>query len=744
MAEEPIGEAVVETEVDLDGLDKGIDEAEAKTKSGFAKIGDIMKGALSVGIAAGATVIAAGIAGIASGIGDAREAAQIMAQTQAVITSTGGAAGYTADEIADMAGALSAASGKSLFGDSDIQQGQNLLLTFTNIKETLPDATQTMVDLAQAMGTDVKGGAIQLGKALNDPINGVSALSRVGVTFTEEQKDQIRTMQEAGDMAGAQQIILAELNKEFGGSAAAAAAADGGMAQFNDQIGELWETIGALFLPIINQAMGFLNTTAMPILTSIVDAISGVAGAFGDAGAGSSEFGEAAGYLATQLGLPGEQVQNLIFWLQDNLGPAIDQVVTWFQTMIPAAIATLTTYWETVLLPVITSLIDLWSSQLQPALTELLGWFQTQLPVAIQFLSDIWNNVLLPAIQTVSTFVSETVIPIIGQLVQWLRDNLPKAAQVAADFWNDVLAPALAAVWAFINDPLIPIITLVAEWLGETLPPIIQALSDFFTETLVPALTAVWTFIQTSVIPILAMLAEWIGQTLPPIIRSLASFFTNTLIPALSAVWNYIQGNVIPILTSLATSALAGVKTAAEGLASFWNGTLLPAFRKIGSVVDDTVKPAISAVAKAFSDTLTPAINGMKELLANVVTWFTNIGTAISGVITWIGEMVAALSKVEIPDWLKGHSPPPLADWFSYIADSASDVTAALPSFTGMGIGNLQTSALAAPTGASGATQAEVSLSLNDNGMGWLRNLIQVEVATQVNGMARSGQNRGR
>lgn len=270
MAEFSLGDAVLGTEIDLDPLDKGIDEAEERTKRGFGRIGDVVKGALSVGIAAGAGVVVAGLGAIASGIGDAREAAQVMAQTEAVIRSTGNAAGFTADEVADMAGALSAAEGMSLFGDSDIQKGQNLLLTFTNIKETLPDATQTMVDMAQALGTDVSAGAIQLGKALNDPINGITALTRVGVTFTEEQKAQIKTMQEAGDIAGAQKVILAELNKEFGGSAKAAADADGGWAKFNDRMGEVLEAVGARALPLLNKFADFLNDPLMPILENNV------------------------------------------------------------------------------------------------------------------------------------------------------------------------------------------------------------------------------------------------------------------------------------------------------------------------------------------------------------------------------------------------------------------------------------------------------------------------------------------
>src|SRR3954469_20980850 len=139
------------------------------------------------------------------GVSDARDAAKVFAQTQQVIKSTGGAAGFSAQQIADMAGSLSAASGQSLFGDDDIQRGQNMLLTFTNIKETLPDTTKIMLDMAQALGTDAGGAAVELGEALNDPIKGISLLSRVGFSFTDQQKEQIKTMQDAGNMAGAQQ-----------------------------------------------------------------------------------------------------------------------------------------------------------------------------------------------------------------------------------------------------------------------------------------------------------------------------------------------------------------------------------------------------------------------------------------------------------------------------------------------------------------------------------------------------------
>jgi hypothetical protein len=62
------------------------------------------------------------------------------------------------------------------------------------------------------MGTDMKGAAIQVGKALQDPVHGISALRRVGVNFNESQVETIKKLVETGQAAKAQGLILAELN----------------------------------------------------------------------------------------------------------------------------------------------------------------------------------------------------------------------------------------------------------------------------------------------------------------------------------------------------------------------------------------------------------------------------------------------------------------------------------------------------------------------------------------------------
>src|SRR5207237_7672973 len=129
----------------------------------------------------------------------------------------------------------------------------NLLMTFTGLRnevgkgnDVFNQATQIATDMGAALGTEPKAAAIQLGKALNDPIKGVSALSRVGVSFTSQQKDQIKTLVKSGDTLGAQKIILGELNKEFGGAAAASATSGEKMSV---AFGNFKEQIGTALLP---------------------------------------------------------------------------------------------------------------------------------------------------------------------------------------------------------------------------------------------------------------------------------------------------------------------------------------------------------------------------------------------------------------------------------------------------------------------------------------------------------------
>lgn len=239
------------------------DEA-TKTLEGLSKtLKDNEKDLKSVSIGAG--IAFAGIAAFAgNAIKSASEAQAVQAQLGAVIKSTGGIAGVSATQATELADSLMKVTS---FGDEAILSAENMLLTFTNIgKDVFPQTTQTVLDMSVALGQDLKSSSIQVGKALNDPIDGISALSRVGVKFTDQQKKMIETMVNAGDTMGAQKVILEELAKEFGGSASAEAQTFGGqIKQINELIGEFNQAVGESLMPLLKD----FSVSLKPVIESI-------------------------------------------------------------------------------------------------------------------------------------------------------------------------------------------------------------------------------------------------------------------------------------------------------------------------------------------------------------------------------------------------------------------------------------------------------------------------------------------
>lgn len=229
----------------------------------FGRLHDTLKGLIGPALAFGAIDMLGGF------IKDAQESAKVSAITEQRLKSTGGAANITATQVGNLATAISNKTGAD---DEAIQSGENLLLTFTNVRneagkgnDIFNQATQAATDMAAAMngGTvdaaGLKTANIQLGKALNDPIKGISALQKVGVSFTGAQKKQIETMVKSGDTMGAQKVILGELKKEFGGTAAASATP---MQKLKTTLDNLGETLGGVLLPYVNKFATLLGNVA--------------------------------------------------------------------------------------------------------------------------------------------------------------------------------------------------------------------------------------------------------------------------------------------------------------------------------------------------------------------------------------------------------------------------------------------------------------------------------------------------
>ncbi|AGY77991.2 transglycosylase SLT domain-containing protein [Clostridium autoethanogenum] len=208
-----------------------------------------------------------------SAIAGAQGAQKATQQMASVLKSTGGAAGLSQKQLLDYA---TAESKLTTFTKGTNIATENMLLTFTNIKGgIMKDALSTVNNMSTALGTDTKASAMQLGKALNDPIKGVTALTKVGVTFTDSQKKTIKSLVSTGQTAKAQQMILSELNREFGGSAKAAGATyEGTLIRIKNTINGLAGSIGSMLVPYMSKfATGLSNAT--PIISSIIGVVVG-------------------------------------------------------------------------------------------------------------------------------------------------------------------------------------------------------------------------------------------------------------------------------------------------------------------------------------------------------------------------------------------------------------------------------------------------------------------------------------
>jgi hypothetical protein len=436
----------VEIKIVSDYNSKGVDAAQrdlgklSKSTSGMgSSFGGAMKGIGAVAAVGGLAV--AGVATALTAVGKAaQESVSVTKSTEAIIKSTGGAANVTADQVGKLATAI---SNKTGIDDEQIQAAQNLILTFKNVKNAgegqaamFDRATQAAADLSAAGFGSLDSTAKSLGKALNDPIKGVTALSRAGVTFTAQQKDQIKALQESGDLLGAQAIVMAEVESQVGGVAEAAASP---FDKLNVMLNNFMETVGVSVLPAINKIVDALG----PILDQLSGPLSAVAGE-----------------LATLLTGAFEQLQPVLTPLLKAIVDIVAALAGGFLSAIVALIPALT--------PLVTIIGEL-ASRIAPILASLLGKIGAlfgQLLSAVTPLlgplADLIMNLLnnaAPILDLVIGAFSSLVTALIP-VFNALSTILPLFSRLI-NVELAILMPTLEA--------LLPVFTVLAETLGTEL-----------------------------------------------------------------------------------------------------------------------------------------------------------------------------------------------------------------------------------------------------------------------------------
>lgn len=189
----------------------------------------------------------------------ADEACRAEAKVQQALKSTNGVVGLNLEQLKAYATEL---QGKTIFGDDEIlDKSTAQLLTFTNIAgENFKRAQAVAMDLTTVLNGDLQGASIQLGKALNDPVKSLSALRKSGIQFSNEQEAVIKKLASTGEMAKAQSMMLAELERQYGGQAEAAARVGAGsLKQLKNSWGDFLEQIGVAILPTLNKLVDMLK-----------------------------------------------------------------------------------------------------------------------------------------------------------------------------------------------------------------------------------------------------------------------------------------------------------------------------------------------------------------------------------------------------------------------------------------------------------------------------------------------------
>lgn len=557
------------------------------------------------------------------------EANQVAAQTVAGLKSTHDASGQTAESIDALSTKIMQMTG---IDDDAVHSAANMLLTFENIgKDIFPQATQSVADLATKMAggaipsaMQMQQAAIQLGKALGDPTKGYAQLQRVGVTFTTQQVEQIKQMQKAGDVAGAQKVILAEMNKEFGGSAAAAGQANGGLAILRAEMENVKQTIGQALIPVLDQLTGAFAPIAQSAGKLIPEAIQFLQ--------------QHADDLKAILAGLGIAIVNVVIPALLTFAPAAWAAVSPILAGAAPVIALGAALAGLILL--FKHAMDT-SAPFAHAVHTLVEQVQLLAVLVVGNLQDAFSRIL-PYLQQAATWVGDhleqafqNIVPHLTDFVQWLsRATDVIVTNVEPTF--TALGDALVALFQWMTTTAIPAIQQFASWLGDHLGPIIAQVAQWVQTTLLPALAGFAQWVTQTAIPAIQQFATWLDEHLTPGFTNLQTGVT-TAWNVLQPIWSALQAQVQPILAQLSDTLQT---------------SLIPAWDSLKGSFDE-IKPPIMDVIALIGEQLGPLWQGLQPVLKIVgailgVVLITAIGLlvgALTGIIAALGQVIEGAIK---------------------------------------------------------------------------------------------------
>ena len=579
---------------------------------------------------------------------EARESQKVGAITANAIKVTGGAAKVTSAQVDALAASI---SNKTAVDDEAVQAGSNLLLTFKNIKNegtglnaVFDRSTAAAVDLSAAGFGSIEGASKMLGKALNDPLNGMTALGRAGVTFTDAQKKQVKGMVEAGNVLGAQKLILAEVESQVGGAAAASATA-------GERLTTIWnntkEAIGTRLLPILDRLYAWFADQIPKIMAFAGDVGDVLGPAFSKAGEFVSAFvrglkgGEAngAGPLVDIVNA-GKSLRDTF----ERLRPGLEKVGAFFRDVFLPAVRDAA--------PVVLGFVTAGLGKLPGAIDAVVAGgaaliaFYREHSTELKIAAIVITAIMLPALVRLGV---ASLVSAGRQAVAW---TIATAGSIAAKASYIATSLIMVGRWVLMGTvALFQAARIAAAWLiamgpiGWIIAAVIALTVLIIAnwDTIKAALSAAWNWIKRTAIAVWNAIKAFFANRWNAM-KSDAIGIWNAIKGALSTAWNAIKGaattawNAIKGAISKAWNAIKStVAKAATGVVDYIRklpGRFLKALGNLGSLLIGAGKDLIRGL-----------INGIKNMAGNAVEAAKGIvGDAVSGAKALLG--ISSPSKV--------------------------------------------------------------------------------------------------
>lgn len=599
-------------------------------------------------------------------------AAEAVATADARIANIADSMGLFGDATAEVSQRLSdLAREKELqlgIDENLIKEGQAQLLTFKNVAESADEvggvfdrATVASADLAAAGFGSIDSASIMLGKALNDPIKGLTALGRAGVQFTEEQKGLITSLVDAGDVAAAQELILKEVETQVGGTAEATANASDKIAL---AFGNIKEEAGAALLPLFEELapvlIGFAQqigpvlaeafTALGPVLTQIIELLPGLLSSVTPL---IPIIGQLAGTFLELVALVLPVLADLLV----GIAPIVVMLADAFLEFIKAVLEPL--------MPLISTLIAV----MMPMITSILE----PLIDVVLALVPVFMDLLLSAIMP--------LIPVVMQLVSALLPMVMQIFPLLADLVAAVLPP-LMTLFTSIITPLIPVVMMLVNaflpLIDQVLPLLMQVLI-----TLLPVFIELVNMILLPLIPIIQLLAGLIANQLGFAFNLIANVLT-LLMPIIMLVANLFSAVLQPAITILSgvfTEFGKMFQQVGEDMQDVWDG--------IGTFFKDIANNMIGYF-EGFINFVIDGINDFMQFLDDVGQGVRDIS---GGTLGW--DVDFRVGKVSLPRLAEGGLVMPQPGGVLAMLAEAGQPEVVIPldrmdEFRGGGAGNIQ------------------------------------------------------